>query len=266
MADNEQWRRIVAEIGAVASPGGRRRLGLCSIEGTRLFERALTTGAQIERAVCSAAFLADDSARTTALRQGLAEAGTELFPVADEVLAGLTRGRSLGGLVGLARIPAAVSLASLLASAPAPVFLVCVELNDPGNVGALVRTAHAGGARAVFGAGATDAFHPVALRTSKGSLFNLPVLDWTDWESCAADLRSAGVRTFGAVTSGGGDPRALAPARGPTALVLGSEAFGLSEDDQALLDERLTLPMAGGVDSYSVNASAAVLLWEMTRG
>lgn len=265
MAVSEKWRRVVAEVGAVASRGGRRRLGLCSIEGTRLFERALATGAAVERAVCTEAFLEDRSERLSTLRTALASSGAELFCVSDEVLAGLTRGRSLGGIVGLARIPEPVSLASLLAGPAAPVFLVCVELNDPGNVGALVRTAHAGGARAVLGAGATDAFHPVALRTSKGSLFNLPVLDWPDWASCAAALREAGVRTFGAVTSGGADPRTLPVAAGPTALILGSEAFGLSEDDQALLDERLTLPMAGGVDSYSVNASAAVLLWEMTR-
>ena len=259
---------MVAEIGAVASTGGRRRLGLCSIEGTRLFERALSTGARIERAVCTADFLEDSSARMTALRERLEESGGRLFRVSDAQMAELTRGRSLGGIVGLARIPERRSLASLIAAGEAPVFLACVELNDPGNVGALVRTAHAGGARAVLAAGATDAFHPVALRTSKGSLFNLPVLDWPDWRSCAAELRSAGVRTIGAVTSGGQAPQELSRrgAAGGTALVLGSEAFGLSEQDQALLDARVTIPMAGGVDSYSVNASAAVLLWELTRG
>lgn len=264
MSDNEEWRRVVAEVVAVASPGGRRRLGLCSIEGTRLFERALQTGGTIERAVCSSSFLNAVDPRAIALRSALAAAGTQLFEVTDEVLAGLTAGRSLGGLVGLARIPEPVALDGLLRSSAAPVFLACVELHDPGNAGALVRTAHAGGARALLTAGSTDAFHPVALRTSKGSLFNLPVLTWSDWPACAAELRAAGVTLVGAVTSGGADPREFERPAGPTALVMGSEAFGLSEADQRLLDARLTLPMQGGVDSYSINACAAVLLWELT--
>ena len=66
--------------------------------------------------------------------------------------------------------------------------------------------------------------------------------------------------------SGGSDPRSFERPPGPTALVMGSEAFGLSEADQELLDGSLTLPMAPGVDSYSINACAAVLLWELARG
>ena len=259
------WRRVVAEVEAAAAPGGRRRLGLCVVEGTRLFERALRAGARVEQALCSSSFATDEGRRAVELRRSLEERECAPIEVADEVLERLTDGRSLGGIVGLARIPSPPSLPEVLAADPNARFLACVAFNDPGNVGALVRTAHAGGAAAVLAVGGTDAFHPKALRTSMGSLFRVPVLEWPDWASCAADLRRAGVRRLGALTRGGADPRDLPRAEGPLALVLGSEAFGLSAADRAGLDGAVTLPMAAGVDSLSVNAAAAVLLWTLAR-
>jgi len=256
----------VAEIEAVAARGGRARFGTCSVEGLRLAERALRSGARLERAVVSREFREDVSERTRALRSQLEADGCELQVVSDAVMAGLPAGRSLGGIIGLAQLPAEPALADVIAQPlVSPLrMLVCVAFNDPGNVGALVRTAHASGASAVMAVGSTDALHPRAIRTSMGSVFRMPILTRPDLSAVAVELREAGVRTVGAVTHGGVPLPGLGNLEAPLAVVLGSEAFGLSPQQGDLFDQRVTIPMAGGVDSYSVNAAAAVLLYELS--
>ena len=266
----DAWKGVVARIRALATPAGRARHGTCSVEGTRLCERALRAGARLEHAVADARFLRGESPRSIALRDELRVHGCEVLEVPLDVMETLTQGRSLGGVVAVASTPPRRSLAEVLAEETrARILLACTELSDPGNAGALVRTAHAAGARALLCAGAVDPFHPKAVRTSMGSVFRLPILSWRDARALLDELRAAGVRTVGAVTRGG-----VAPSRLPraprsataTALLVGSEAFGLHPAEAAALDERVTIPMAAGVDSFSVNAAAAVLLYELTRG
>jgi len=264
----------VSEIRAVSAPGGRRRYGRCVIEGLRLFERALRAGAEVERLVHGRSFLEDSSPRARELRRELARRGCELIEIPEPELERLTEGRSLGGIVGTATIPTAPGLDELLALPRANGcprrFVICAGFNDPGNLGALVRTAHGSGASGLITVGATSAFHPRAVRTSMGSLFRLPVLEYaappstTDaLASLCTELRRGGVRSLAAVTSGGTPLPLLGERDGPLALVFGSEAFGLDAEQEELFDERFTIPMTPGVDSFSVNAAAAMVLYEL---
>ena len=269
-ASRPSARRGVAEIRAVSSPGGRRRLGKCSIEGLRLFERALRAGARIDQAVVGREFLEDDAPRIRALRVALEERGVTLVEIPRAELEELTEGRSLGGLVGTVELPPAQDVASMLARhrrirSTLPRLVCCVGFNDPGNLGALARTAHGTGAAGLIAIGAAGAFHPKAVRTSMGSLFRLPVLECDEPGPLLDALAEAGVRTAGAVTAGGVTPRALASREEPVALFLGSEAFGLEPKVLALMDETVSIPMVEDVDSFSVNAAAAILLYELQR-
>ncbi|MAB80930.1 MAG: hypothetical protein CMJ89_16410 [Planctomycetes bacterium] len=261
------WRRTVAEIRAVASRGGRERLGLCSLEGTRLFERALRAGTRIERALVERTFLLTSSPRIVALRAELATHGCRLTTIPTEEMEALTEGRSLGGIVGLARLPHKATLQEVLADAASrPTrLLVCAGFNDPGNLGAVARTAHGAGASALVCAGATGAFHPKAIRTSMGSLLRIPVLEYETLKTLVEELGEAEIRTVGAVTRGGTPLSRLGGRDRPMAVVFGSEAFGLSAEECPLLDELVTIPMAEGVDSFSVNAAAAMFLYELQR-
>jgi len=267
MSSKQRWQKLAAEIEAVAAPAGRQRYGQCSLEGLRLFERALRADVRIERALVQEDFLTSQAQRTALLRAELEQSGCELVAAPDDVLTRLTRGRSLGGVIGLARLPEPTSLKQLLGSdeGRAPLFLVAVNLDDPGNVGALVRTAHGSGASALFAAGCTDAFHPKAVRTSMGSIFRLPILARPNFESLSQELKRSGVRLLAAVTSGG---RALPEVKlgsESVAVVVGSEAFGLGPAELSLIDDAVTIPMVADVDSLSVNAAAAVLLYELGR-
>jgi TrmH family RNA methyltransferase len=261
---------LIAMIGRARSPRGRRRAGVYSIEGLRLVERALRAGAPLE-AVLMARRLADSvEPRHLVLSEALRAAGCPITVVDDEVLAELTEGRDLGPILGLVRLPPPMTLSELLAdaqsplnpfSASPPLFLCAIHIVDPGNVGALTRTGHAAGARALLTSGSSDAFHPRATRIGRGSIFKLPVRHYDTAAALLADLRGHGVALVGTSAAGGIAPDALEWPPRATAVLMGNEAEGLPVETQAVVDYNVTIPMPDGVDSYSVNAAAAIILY-----
>jgi RNA methyltransferase, TrmH family len=159
------------------------------------------------------------------------------------------------GVLAIARVREATAPEAIAAARAAHWPLVVLDrVQDPGNVGAICRTAAAAGAPAlaVLG-GCADPYGPKAVRASAGNVFRLVVAkaSWHDLE---------GLETWGAA-SRGGVPLAGAPVENAGAIVLGSEAHGLSRTDLKLL----TIPVGDGVESLNVAAAAAVILFEIRR-
>lgn len=277
------WRGVEVDIRRAASAGGRADIGRFSLEGTRIFERALEAGVAVEAALVSESYRQDPSERIQRLIAGLERVGCAVYTVPDDVVLRLTDGRGNGDVLGLVRIPPQPELADVLearpptstepgtrppaaaAGGPEPgTLLVGVEIEDPGNVGAMVRTARASGA-AFAGVGITDPFHPKAVRTSMGNLFKGPVLRFATVAPLLDELGRLGARTLGAVSRGGIPlPEVLLGDRA-VAVFMGSEAFGLPDEVKRAMDTLVTIPMATDVSSLSVNAAAAVLLYELRR-
>lgn len=251
---------ILEDLRRAQSPGGRSQLGCCAIEGTRLHERALRAGHVPRAIVASKAFLQSTDERERALLAQLTEAGCTPLEVPADAIAGLTGGRGSGEVVGLLPIPQPPALADLVRNGD--VLLAAVDVEDPGNVGALSRTALASGAAGFLACGVSDPWHPKALRTSMGSLFKIPVIEYPGAGALLAALKETGVRALAAVSREGTPLPELARDAGAVAVLLGSEAFGLSEEIAAAC-ERVTIPMSAEADSFSVNAAAAVLLYEL---
>ncbi len=145
---------------------------------------------------------------------------------------------------------------------PAPRLLLgAVDIRDPGNVGALTRTAHAAGARALLVTGAADPYHPRATRISRGSIFKLPVVAYETGAALLADLRRHNVAAVAAAVEDGVHlPNVVWPDQ-PAAILMGNEGAGLPPEILNAVEMRVTIPMAAGVDSYSVNAAAAIILY-----
>lgn len=144
-----------------------------------------------------------------------------------------------------------------------PLVLGAVDVQDPGNFGAIVRSADALGATGVLAAGASaDPAGWKALRGAMGSSFRIPVAK-APIETSLAAAKSAGLRIFAAAMDGA--PLDRCDLTGPTLLLLGSEGLGLPPGVLGAADERIAIPMRSGVNSLNVAVSAALLLYEARR-
>jgi RNA methyltransferase, TrmH family len=157
-----------------------------------------------------------------------------------------------------------VSLDSVLAASPRLVALLH-EVKDPGNVGNIIRTADAAGADAVIVTNeSVDVFNPKVVRASTGSIFHVPLVTGVELSDAVAGLRSAGVAIL--ATDAGGESLVELRDSGrlakPTAWLLGNEAHGLSDEDEALADSIVSVPIYGTAESLSLPTAAAVCLYE----
>ncbi len=154
---------------------------------------------------------------------------------------------------------------SALASGTAPLIVVCDHIEDPGNLGAIIRSAEVSGAHGVIiprrrGASVTG----TVVKASAGAALHLPIARCSNVNSAIRELKERGIWVWGAE---GGESRLLydADLTLPTALVLGSEGEGLSRLTAESCDGLVSIPMAGKINSLNVSAAAAVLLFEAVR-
>ncbi|WP_420644775.1 TrmH family RNA methyltransferase [Candidatus Leptofilum sp.] len=261
---SEPWQSVRTMIERTATAKGRASSGYFSIEGTRLHERAIRASAWPTAVLIADSMWQKPGERETAVLHQLAQQNIPIHPIPNAEMERLTQGRRLGGLLGLLPLPKPLNLANWLAAHSAPTLLVAVGVVDPGNVGGLIRTAHALGADLFVAAGGSDPYHPRAVRTSMGSIFKLPLVT-TTLPELFATLRTTSIQTIGTVAEGGiALPNVAQGLRG-TAVFMGSEYFGLPNELIDQLDILVTIPMSSGIDSFSVNAAAAIVLYELKR-
>ncbi len=184
-------------------------------------------------------------------------------------LDGMSRTHAHQGVIALAAVRAYAEVDDILAAArargEAPLIVVCDELSDPHNLGAVIRTAEAAGAHGVIipkrrSAGLTA----VVAKTSAGAVSHLPVARVANLTACLKELKQAGVWVFGADAAG---DRLLydADLRGPAAIVIGSEGQGMSRLVAENCDFLVKIPLKGKINSLNASAAAAVLLYEAVR-
>jgi TrmH family RNA methyltransferase len=219
------------------------------LEGEKPILEAVAAGMELEHV------LHDES-----VRPGRLAAATAARPklVARAVLERLADARTPQHLLAVAR-RRDVAVDEILQREGPVVFLF--GLQDPGNLGAVVRVAEATGCAGVVGAaGSADFFHPRAVRASAGSVLRIPVSGRVSFEPFARDARQSGRVLCGAVPVGGEDPF-TAPPPAASVLVVGSEGSGLPAGAYRYLDRKLTIPMRPPVDSLNAAVAAALLLY-----
>jgi TrmH family RNA methyltransferase len=237
----------------------REVTGLTIVDGAREILRALDAGVRVETA-----FVAEDLLRTPDARAVAARLRhrPSTLSVSPPVLAKVAFGERSDGIVAIVETPH-LTLADL--RVPDDPLVVVVEgVEKPGNLGAVLRTADGAGAHAVIAADPrTDPFNPNAIRASLGTIFVLPVVAATTAETIAW-LAAHGIRPVATIVGAETDYTA-ADLRGPLAVVLGSEADGLSSAWHAADVTAISIPMAGSADSLNVSTAAAVVLYEAVR-
>ena len=187
----------------------------------------------------------------------------DVFTVTTAVMDAMSPVRTPVGVVAIARRPT-VTLPDLLRPEPALV-VVAIDVQDPGNVGAMIRSAEAGGATGVLLAGASaDPWGWKALRAAMGSTFRLPVQRVSATSRILGDLKKAGIALVATVPRGGAPPHRV-DLRHATGLILGGEGPGLRKDVLGIADEQLSIPMRPPVESLNVAVAAALLVYEARR-
>lgn len=145
-----------------------------------------------------------------------------------------------------------------------PLLLVMENVEKPGNLGAMLRTADAAGVDAVLVCDPqTDVFNPNAIRASLGAVFTVPVIALTS-EEAVAWLKNQGIRIL-ATWLEAANPLYECNLTQPVAFILGAEATGISRFWVDHADERIIIPMSGQVDSLNVSVAAAIVLFETVR-
>jgi len=231
--------------------------GLMLLDGDHLLREAIHSGIRIEAVVFA------DRIGDTELMHSVARSGADTFTVSESVLSAISPVRQPSGVAALAVKPE-LSLDDVLAKKPALVVMLS-EVQDPGNVGAVIRAAEGCGATGVVCCDATaDPYGWKALRGSMGSAFRLPVAVKQSLENGIAAARARGLRVF-ATAARDGTPLPDCDLREPAAILFGSEGRGLPDAVADDADARLTIPMQGPVESFNVAVAAALVLYEAAR-
>ncbi len=264
--------------------------GCVGVEGVRLVEEALRSGCRIE-----AVLFSETGERHHERLAPLIDRPEIAFPLlrtTDRLFEGLADTEHPQGVAALVQ-PRPTSFDDLLRTPPsacAPLLVVLAGVQDPGNVGTIIRTAAAFGATgAVTSAsgqsGTASPFSPKALRASAGAALHLPILPGMSLPILLTQLRIANVRTLATSAHGKEVPPSVgaqhaAPHLGKAvevlapwevnwcesvALLVGNEGTGLPEEVERSADARIRIPMAHGVDSLNAAAAAAVLFYEAAR-
>lgn len=254
-AQNPRIKRAVR----LRTSRGRRQQQRMILDGTREIQRAYRAGIELtEVYVCAG--LCQAAAQT--LVGQLSREGVELIEVTEPVFRKLAYGERHEGLVALAPLPA-VDLARLT---PTPNALIAVleRIEKPGNVGAVLRSADAAGVQALILAdGTTDLYHPNTIRASLGAVFSVPVAA-APAPQVRGWLKQQGFTILATRVDAAWRYDQVAY-DGRVAVVLGSEAQGLSDCWKGPEITKIGLPMCGVVDSLNVSVAAAVVFFEAWR-
>ena len=234
--------------------------GLCLIEGPKLAQEAIGAGLTLVEAVASPrAEAAPAGARALA---ALRDHGVPVRRMAAELVASLSEAETSQGLLALAKRPT-FELEQVLRGTP--LVLVIDGVQNPGNLGAMLRSAEAAGATgALLTAGSADPLSWKALRGSMGSAFRLPHVAGLALDAVLGMLDARGVRVL-ATASDGERRYDEADLRGPVAIVVGREGSGLAPAVKQRAAARLRIPLAAPVESLNVGVATALVLFEAAR-
>jgi len=233
--------------------------GAFVVEGVKLLDCAVDSRASVESVYVAAGTLTVPTVRAS-VERALA-AGARAFELAPGVLEKVACTVTPQPVLAVVRTPDH----TLADVAGADLVVVCVDVRDPGNAGALIRSADAaGGGGIVCCDGTVDPFNPKTVRASAGSVLHLPVVTGVSADETLSFLSSRGYALRGAVARGGVPHTEIDWAR-RSALVLGNEASGLTDPIRSRLDELATVLMSGHAESLNVAIAGAVICFEALR-
>ena len=236
---------------------------LIFIEGLRLADEARLSGLEIEAAIFSDELARKE--RVVSTLQELETVSARTATVSERLLESISYTKTPQGIVLLARRPASGKEQLRATAKDAALLVVLHQINNPVNVGAILRTAEAAGASGVITTRNTsDPFSPKSLRGAMGSAFRLPIWCGPDYGETIDWCRTKQLHILGSALTGNVAYTDVDWTSG-TVVVLGPESTGLTDDEIARADQSVSIPMAGNAESLNVSVAAGILLFEAAR-
>jgi RNA methyltransferase, TrmH family len=246
----------VRELRAGFAHSARTEHGHIAIEGEHLLLEAVATGLPI-----SVVFVR--SGNEALLNRLDLHESTEILTLPPDVFTSAVRTESPQGIAALVD-PPSFSLDQILSSRSVPLILIAASIQDPGNLGTLIRSAEAFGATGFLTLpGTVSPWNQKALRASAGSIFRLPLVAASEAEVFAA-LESRDIATLAAVATDG-EPLTHHDLTRRTALILGNEGSGIPSEILRRATARVTIPTPGPVESLNAAIAGSILLYEASR-
>jgi RNA methyltransferase, TrmH family len=253
---------LVKELRQAFAKAERDQEGDCAIEGVRIVEEAIRSGLKFR------AVFFKEAAQNLAERllpQIGAHVETLLLP--DRLFDSSVPSETPQGVAALVRIKE-FSLEDLMQRVQVGPIVVLAGVQDPGNVGTILRSAEAfGSAGVVLSEGTVSPFNSKVIRASAGSMFRLPVVlakAQGEMEKISAGMRQENIRLI-ATSSHKGTALDVARLTGPCAVFIGSEGSGLPRNLMALVDELVAIPHAAQVESLNAGVAGSIVLYEAAR-
>lgn len=252
---------ILAQIAELAHAAARRERGQVILEGLLLTERAVADRLHVEHMLYTPSFLKEPAGN--ALLAQAKQAEIPCYQTTEGLIAKVTTSRPPPPV--LATISARMEAAEHYPMRPDTVLLVAEDINNPDNLGMILRTADAAGVSAVLCAGEkTDPFHKNCVRAARGAVGRLPLLGCRDLPATLRSLHAQNVTIVGAALTGEAE-LFRCPLVPPIVVIVGNEQAGIRPETLDACTLRVRIPMAPGQDSLNVGVAAGVMLYEVYR-
>jgi RNA methyltransferase, TrmH family len=251
---------LVKELRQAFARAERTKDGDCAIEGVRIIEETIRSGLRFR-----AVFFRESAQQKLAERlmpQIGAHVETLLLP--DRLFDGTVASESPQGVAALVRLKE-FSLEDLIERVQVGPVVIVIGLQDPGNLGTILRSAEAfGSAGVVLGVGTVSPYNSKVIRASAGSIFRLPLVNAVEVNSLLQKLRAQNIRIL-ATSSHKGTPLPQAQLVPNCAILIGAEGSGLARNVLSQVDETIAIPHASHVESLNAGVAASIVLYEAAR-
>lgn len=237
----------------------RRETGLFVIEGARLSFDAAQSGTEL-----TAVFITPEAQEKYAdYCSAIERTGAPVYQITSKVASHLADTRTSQGIFCIAKMrDTSLDITNLN---PNGLYLALENLQDPGNLGTILRTAEAMGIDGILlSSGCTDIYSPKVVRASMGAVFRIDFVSGLDLTTALSTLKAKGHTVLAAVAKGGEDLLSVDFSKGAVA-VIGNEGNGLTDDCIKACSKSVTVRMRGRAESLNAAAAATVIIWEMTK-
>jgi TrmH family RNA methyltransferase len=248
---------LLKKVRQAFSRAERTEEGLVAIEGVKTIDEAIRSGHRVHAVI----FSDSGSSRADHLLPQI-PAKAEAVLVDDSTFQSIIATQTPQGVAALVEFP--THLLDRLLAGHSPLLVLCMGLQDPGNLGTIIRSAEAfGAAGVVLCEGTVSLFNPKTIRASAASAFRLPIVSGR-FEDVAATVRERGIKLVG-TSSHEGVPLPESDLRGGAAVSIGNEGAGLSKPVISGLDALVTIPHSSRVESLNAAIAASLILYEASR-